>query len=185
METLKNAGRLLTAEEYAGLPYEGERSDLVRGRVVHEPMPKYAHGNVQLVVGSLLRAHIRERNLPLVCLGPIGFVVERGPDTVRGPDIAVVRRDTPLLPIEWFEGVPGLVVEIRSPTNRAGKLKQKVSEYVAAGADLVWVIEPTKRWVEVHYPDGMVRRLQDADRLDGGVLMPDLDVRVAELFADL
>jgi Uma2 family endonuclease len=178
------ADPLLTAEEYAELPDDGP-DELVRGRVVREPQPKYVHGVVQGTLIRLLAVHIEQQRLPLACVGPIGFVVERAPDTVRGPDVAVVHRETALRSPGFIEGAPALAIEIASPSNSRTRLKQKVREYMAAGAVRVWVVYPRARSVAVHRPDGSMTTCAGTDLLDCGDILPHLDIRCAQVFADL
>lgn len=86
-----NADGTVGIDEYAQLPDDGYRAELVRGSVVREPQPGYRHGNIQTRLAAILIRHIDAHGLDLSCLGPTGFVIERDPPTVRGPDLAVLR----------------------------------------------------------------------------------------------
>src|SRR5262245_27949227 len=116
MEHLPN--RPLTADEYSRLP-EGEgRDELVAGFVVSEPQPLSRHGRVQVELAARMHAHVRAHALGVV-LTESGFLLATDPDTVRGPDVAFVRRERYDSHDEangYFRGGPDLAVEILSPS---------------------------------------------------------------------
>ncbi len=72
---------------------DGSQQELVRGEIVTMPPPKGRHGlccgRVMLVVGVFVRDH----KLGTVVCNDTGFVLERDPDTVRGPDVSFWSRD--------------------------------------------------------------------------------------------
>ncbi len=171
-------------DEYARLPDDGYRAELVRGTVVREPQPGLRHGDIQARLAAVLVRWIDEHRPDLACVGPIGFVLGRHPATVRGPDLAVLAtRRFPAADHPGFvEGAPELVIEIVSPSNRAADIRERVADFLHAGARLVWVIDPGSRSATVHEPDGPTRHLTSDDHLDGRDLLPGLRVPVASLF---
>lgn len=81
----------MTAEEFAALPSPDDcREELVRGFVIREPLPGARHGAVVAQLVWLLKEHVRANALGGAVLAEAGFVVARGPDQVRGPDVAYV-----------------------------------------------------------------------------------------------
>ena len=184
MNTSPRGDLLLTADQYADLDEGDWSSELVRGRVVRAPPPAYAHGRLQAALAERLKRHLDQRAPDLVCTGPFGVITETGPDTVRGPDLAVLRRSRlgQLRGSGFLDGSPELAIEIVSPSNRAAEIQAKVAEYLAAGAELVWVVYPAKRTVVVHEPDGPPAVLRAGDDLTGGALLPELRIRLSELF---
>jgi Uma2 family endonuclease len=177
---------LLTAEEYLDLPDDGERGELVRGQVVREPPPSYGHGSVTGNVYFHLRRFVERHHAGRV-VGEAGFVVARGPDTVRGPDVSFVSaaRDAAHQGKRgFFEGAPDLAVEILSPANTWREMARKTADYFAAGAHRVWIVDPAKQTVVVHVPGRPPETLTAADRLDGGDLLPGLSLPVRRIFED-
>ena len=79
---------LLTAEEYRLLPDTGRLTELVQGKVVDMNMPAPRHGYFCSNIVGILRLHVREQGLGRVMCNASGVVTERGPDTVRGADVA-------------------------------------------------------------------------------------------------
>ncbi len=175
---------LLTAEDLYAIPDDDRRYELVDGRLVVSEPPGWWHGALAVRIAALLDRHVMEHRLGFV-VGEAGYVLRRGPDTVRGPDVSFVRADR--LPPRtrahrFYEGAPDLVVEIVSPDDRAGEVARKVAGYVAAGAAMVWVVYPELRRVVVHRADGTARMLGEDATLDGGEVVPGFAVPVAELF---
>jgi Uma2 family endonuclease len=186
MSTRVITDRLLSVDEYADLPDDDWRTELVAGRLVQEPQPSYEHGRLQVTIGGILRSHVREHAPDFVVVGTLGVITALGPDTVRGPDVAVIARAraADLHRAGFLRGAPDIAIEVISPSNRAGEIHAKVIEYLAAGARLVWVVYPETRTVAVHGASGARGLLQERDELDGGEVLPSLRVGVAELFAE-
>jgi Uma2 family endonuclease len=116
-----------------------------------------------------------------------GVITERGPDTVRGPDVAYLCRERiPPGGVRVFlEGGADIIAAIVSPDDRASQLLEKVDEYLAAGTRLVWVVDPRPRTVTAYGAGGTVRRYAEGDTLDAADVLPGFATPVAELFADL
>ena len=113
-----------------------------------------------------------------------GTITERDPDTVRGPDIAFVSRARwDAYPGKPYLGIaPELCVEILSPSNRPGEIKEKAAEYFAAGARLVWIVDPVKEHVTVYRSLADVHLLTKTEQLEGGDVLPGFQLPLAQLF---
>ncbi|MGH7477408.1 MAG: Uma2 family endonuclease [Longimicrobiales bacterium] len=179
--------RRYTIEEFEQLPEEDlHKLELVRGKLVREPRPGIPHARAQVVLGHLLESYVRPHRLGYV-LSDVGVIIEREPGTVRGPDLAFVRKDRfPYgLPERGFAGfVPDLCVEIVSPSNTRREIAEKVDEYLAGGARLVWAVDPRLRTVTEHRSGAPVRALTSADELTGHDALPGFRIRVSELFEE-
>lgn len=172
---------LLTAEQFAALP-DDPPSELVRGRLVRQAHPGYPHARLQTWLGYLLTEQIESHGWPVECGGTAGCLVEEGPDTVRGADLVVVRTARAMGRANFVAGGPELAIEILSPSNRRGNIQRKIREYLAAGSERVWVLDPKRRTVTVHRAGAPPVALKGADRLDAGTLMPDLTITVEQVF---
>lgn len=175
---------LLTAEALYCLPDDGRRYELVEGRLVSEPLPSFGHGRVAVRIASLLDAHVRANGLGAVVAGDAGFVLSRSPDTVRGPDVAFVsaERSRAADPGRAFEGAPDLAVEVVSSSNRPGEIHAKIADYLAAGGQLVWVVDPKTRTVTTYRTLLAPRRLAADDLLEGEEVLPGFRIHVSDLF---
>ena len=84
----------------------------------------------------------------------------------------------------FFETSPVLCVEVASPSNSLPSLRAKADEYLAFGTKVVWLVLPSIRAVEVVTSEG--RTLMAFDQtIPPHVALPDLELPVAELFAEL
>jgi Uma2 family endonuclease len=106
----------------------------------------------------------------------------------RRPDVAFVsfERWPEDRPIPYRKNpldiVPEVMVEVASPTDKADALFAKALEYLAAGADVSWVVLPRVRQAFVFEPGRTPRAVSEADSLDGGGKFPDLRISMARLF---
>jgi Uma2 family endonuclease len=182
----------MTAAELLGFDAPGARVELERGRLVVREPAGWRHGGIGMRLALAIGAHLeRERERagggasPGWVLGAdTGFLLSRGPDTVRAPDVAYLSRarwPAPL-PEGFGEGAPDLVVEVRSPQDRPGALVTKVGEWLDAGAELVWVVDPARGAVTVYRADGTVAVRGVADLLDGEAVLPGFTLAVGQLF---
>jgi len=109
-------------------------------------------------------------------------------DRNRRPDLAFVSAEriaqAPPQPgsDNAWDVVPELMVEVVSPHDLAEEIMERLGEYWAAGAKLVWIVYPTQRLVYVYESLRQVRILGEADELDGGIVLPSLRIPIASLF---
>lgn len=178
--------RVMTVEELEreGTP-EG-RYELLDGRLVEVIPAGGEASDVGFVIGFHLGSHVRPRRLGRLYNAEGGFVLFPGRDLVRAADVAFVRADR-LPPRPQRRGflrlAPDLVVEVVSPSDRIADVVEKAMMWLDAGVRLVWVVDPDERSVTVYGPDRVPRGLGVGDELDGGAVLPDFRVAVAELFA--
>jgi Uma2 family endonuclease len=136
---------LITAEEFGRRPDPGYPEELVRGRIVPMPPPKRRHGQVCGKIVGILSRHMDRHDLGHVLSNESGVITQRGPDTVRGPDVvfySYARLPKGPLHDEYGPEIPELVFEVRSPGDRWPKLLEKTAEYLAAGVLCVVVLDP-------------------------------------------
>jgi Uma2 family endonuclease len=182
--TARNPEALLTAEEFEKLPEpNGYRLELVQGRLVREPMPGEMHGWVTTKLAHRLHDFVERNKLGRV-LTNVGVITYRSPDNVRGPDLAFISnaRISASPGLSLMSVVPDLCVEILSPSNRAGRMQQKVLEYLATGARMVWVIDPMHRTAAVYRSRSDIRLLTQEDILEGDDVLPGFTLPLVDLF---
>ncbi len=182
------AAKLLTAEEFARLPNpsDGSKQELVRGEIVTMPPPGFLHGTVQVNVTVAVKAFVKQHKLGRVTVES-GVITERGPDSVRGPDVAfwsyqrVPKGDVPVV---YANEPADLVAEVVSPSNTKQRMTLKVREYFDSGVRLVWVVHPEERTVTVYTKPGDGTVLWEDATLTGGDVLPGFSCPVAEFFQD-
>jgi Uma2 family endonuclease len=147
------AEALLTAEDYGQLPDNGQPFELVRGRLVPCEIPCPLHGQVCSRVIRIVGNFVEVQGLGRV-IGSSGVVTERGPDTVRGADVACFsfnRVPRGPLPQGYLTVVPELIFEVRSPTDRWAQIVTKVGECLSAGVSVVCVLDERTESAHVYY----------------------------------
>ena len=77
---------------------------------------------------------------------------------------------------------PEFVIELRSPSDRLNNLREKMSEYVANGAQLGWLIDPIEKKIHVYRPGADVEILDDPEKISGGPLLSGFVIDVQALW---
>ncbi len=180
------AEKLLTFDDVALLDPDTHPGELVEGRWVPVTKNTWRHGEIVLGVGMILRAYARSHPGWSVSAGDPGTRLRRNPDTLRGPDVAIVRADR--LPTGkgaagWLDGAPDVAVEVKGDDQSASELARKALEYLAAGAKQVWVVDGAAESVMVYTPPDHVAVLAKEDALEGGEALPGFACKVGEIFA--
>jgi len=177
------SNRYLTETDLLNLDDDSCRHELVAGVIVAEPFPTPRHDRTFRRLLRLLGDFVEAHGLGEV-FGETGFVLARDPDTVRGPDLSFVSRErvSNLDDARFFSGAPDLAVEILSPSNRRGAMHAKVADYLAAGARMVWVVDPERRSITIYRTLLAPRRLESHDAIDGGDVLPGLEVPLESIF---
>ena len=172
----------MTAEELMNIDDDSHRHELIKGELLTMPLPKRPHGRVSATLTMLLLQHARSNRLGEVC-AETGYQLERDPDTVLGPDVSFVAQHRIDEAIDgYYQGPPDLVVEVRSPGDRRGKVEHKLSLWLESGAKSVWLVNPRQRTVEVISSTGERRVLYETDELVDDTV-PGFRVAVSEIFA--
>lgn len=181
---MATASPLMTAEqllhEAAGLG----RCELVRGELQMMSPAGSRHGAVSLRIATLLANHVEAQSLGQVFAAETGFLLARDPDTVRAPDVAFVGRDRLAggLPAGYFPGPPDLVVEVLSPDDRPAAVVSKTADWLAAGAGLVWNVDPAARVLVAHAADGTVVRFLPPAAVSAGDVVPGFELPLDRVF---
>jgi Uma2 family endonuclease len=166
------------------MPDDGYRYELVRGELVRTMPTGFEHLQVTGLLITFVNNFVLANDLGVVG-GEGGFVLERGPDTVRAPDVVFVRAER--VPRgeaarHFVERAPDLAIEVRSPSESLRDLREKADEYLATGSRLVWIFDPLSRQVFVKTPDGLERVVTGDGVLDGGDVLPGFTLALSEIF---
>jgi Uma2 family endonuclease len=183
------ATRPMTADEFYDFVHRPENRDrafeLQRGEIVEMSLPGKLHGFVCANVVAILVLFARQRKKGYVCSNDTGVVVERAPDTVRGPDVMFYEdaKNYEELEKKFGKTPPLLAVEVLSPNDRIGKVNRRIKEQLDFGTGLVWVVDPESRNVTVYRPGKGYSVLEESEEITGEDVLPDFRCRVAEFFA--
>jgi Uma2 family endonuclease len=176
---------LMTAEDLLQLRDDEHRYDLIRGELMRMSPANARHGEIAAAFVGELRSYVKANRLGRTYSSETGFILARNPDIVLAPDAAFVRSNR-LPPLEqrsrFLELAPDLVVEVASPSDRWTEINDKVMEYLRHGVALVWIADPRLQQVTVYTSDRGPRVVTIEDQLDGGSVLPEFRMAVAEIF---
>jgi Uma2 family endonuclease len=176
---------LVTAEQLFQMPDDGKRRELIRGRLIEMSPVGGQHGYVVSNVDFLIKQYVRQQRLGVVLVGDPGVVLERAPDTVRAPDLAYyshARWTQVADPTRYLEVCPELVVEVVSPSDRPGEVREKVQAWRTFGVALIWVVDPQRLTVAAHQADGSVVVIGQDGEVDGATVLPGFRAPVRAFF---
>jgi Uma2 family endonuclease len=179
----------MTAEEFyewANRPEnQGTLYELVQGEPVAMPTPSELHGVVCFLIAHLLGKYIFQRGKGYICTNDTGLLVERDPDTLRGPDIMLFDelRRLEELSRQFAVAIPRLVVEVLSPSDRLGRVNRRINQYLKRGVPLVWLVDPEVRNITIYRPGKDLYTVEETEDLTGDEILPDFRCRAAEFFA--
>jgi Uma2 family endonuclease len=103
----------------------------------------------------------------------------------RRPDVTFVWRDRlpdRKIPVGDLTIVPDLMVEVLSPGNTAYEVDDKLTEYLAVGLPLVWIVNPALRTLRTYRNDGTTAVFKSADTLSAEPRLPGFALRLADIF---
>ncbi|MFN0102971.1 MAG: Uma2 family endonuclease [Bryobacteraceae bacterium] len=121
-------------------------------------------------IGAQLRVWAKSDGRGLAADSSAGFVLPNG--ARRSPDASWTLKSR----IEHMDAAqrekfwhlcPDFVIELKSPSDRPRKIHKKMTEYLANGAQLGWLIDPETRTVSVYRGEGEVETLTGVTSIAG------------------
>lgn len=164
--------------------HEKRLCELVDGTLVEKPVG-YWEGAIAARIIVLLAAFVDPRDLGMISGADSTLRMKSG--RIRLPDVSFVakarlpqtREPIPIL-------APDLAIEVLSESNTAAEMRQKLAEYFQSGTRLAWLVDPETRSVAVYTsPEEPVSTVPETGTLDGGTVLPGLQIRVADLFLNV
>jgi len=175
-----------TADQLLQLPSGmGQRFELVAGELRVMSPAGWRHGSVTSNLHGKLAMFIEQHDLGMLFGAETGFRLERDPDTVRAPDISFIGKQN--LPAEmpneaYWPGAPDLAVEVLSPSDRSGEVDDKITAWLTAGAQAVWIVDPKLQTVTIHEIGKKAQIRSAGEILQGDPVVPGFACPVDELF---
>lgn len=173
-----------TYSEYARLPDDGNRYEVIDGEVLVTPAPTPHHQKVILRLAVMLLDHVEGRGLGWV-FQDVDLLFVTG--QFLRPDIVVV-------PASGRSGVtdrgvevaPALVVEVLSPSSHTIDRVKKPRRYLDFGVPTYWVVDPVEGaiwiWDSVSGPEAP-RRVTGVATCSVSAEVSPFEVDVAQLIA--
>lgn len=173
-----------TYDDYAALPDDGQRYEIVNGVLLITPAPNPDHQSIAARLTYYLFMHVELAGRGRVFPTPID--VELEPKNVFQPDVVVLlNAHLDRVAAKKIIGAPDLVIEIASPGTATYDRVSKYDVYARAGIPEYWIVKPTNRTIEVlilengeYYSSGIFRGEQPLSSR----IVPELPVRVEQFF---
>lgn len=170
-------------EAFISLPENSERTfEFISGEIVEVPSNPFTSAVAAQII-ILIGMYLLQNKIGHLTGEAGGYVVngER-----YAPDVAFISyaRQPELARSGYNPNPPELAVEVISdPTSveEQSALRRKLANYLAAGT-LVWIVDPSKRIVEVYSPGQPVQTITESGTLSGGDVLPGLSVSVKDIF---
>jgi Uma2 family endonuclease len=175
-----------TYEEYAALPEDGKRYQVVDGVLYRIPTPTTMH---QLVLGEFLYALgtvVEENDLGRIWPGPLDMLL--GPRDVVQPEIVVIlKAHQDRIAEHAILAAPDLIVEIIEPNTDDYDLNTKLPVYERSGVAEVWLVHREAMLVELLVnEDGKFRSVgvYGGSEVIPSRVIPPFDLTQREFFQD-
>src|SRR6185312_7728698 len=173
-----------TYDDYAALPDDGKRYEIVNGVLLITPAPTPNHQSISVRLSHYLFVHVELAGRGRVFAGPID--VELGPRNVFQPDVVVLlNAHLNKVAAKKIVGAPDLVVEIASPSTAVVDRVTKYEIYARAGIPEYWIVKPNNRTIEVlilengeYYSSGIFQ----GEQLLPSRIVPELPVHAEQFF---
>ena len=181
------ASTLLRAEEFARVAGVLGPCELVKGEIVRMTPAGVRHSKVTLRASFILETHNRAHRLGHVLSGEAGLILHRGPDTVRGADVAFIsyqRLPKDAATSGFLQQAPELIIEVLGEDKSWSEMEKKIAEYHAAGVDLVWALDYRTLTLRAYTRGAAPVLLHEQDIASADPHVPAFSCRVADFFAD-
>ena len=138
----------VTYADYAAMPDDGHRYQVIYGELVMTPAPNEPHQRSLLNLASLIRDHVRTAALGKVYIAPFDVVLSD--DNVVQPDLLFISKERlNIITDANVQGAPDLVVEFLSPGTAYLDRTQKRDLYARFAVREYWLVSPEAGTIEV------------------------------------
>ena len=173
---------LLSIDEFEKLPVpeQGGGYELDEGEPVYVSPNSLEQGEIIHRIYALLKEWAKSNDWGLIA--PDSWI-ELAPGVVRAPDVAYIPRDriVNLDPKHTLKAIPALAVEVLSAYNTAREMSRKIQQYRDAGVELIWIVDPDKREVDI-YSALPLKTLRLGDTLTDDKILPGFLLPLTSVF---
>ncbi len=145
----KPAPKRWTYAEYASLPDDGKRYEVIAGELFVSSSPRPQHQRASMRLSHALEGFTQQHGLGDMYAAPTDVLLSD--DDYLVPDLVFVRAERrDLVSNRALEGAPDLVIELISPSSALRDRGLKRERYARFGVPLYWVVDLEHHWVEVY-----------------------------------
>jgi Uma2 family endonuclease len=139
-----------TYEDYARLPDDGWRYEVIKGVLHMTPAPRTKHQDAVRDIGFAMMQFLRQRPLGKIYHAPVDVILPHRLATPVQPDLVFITKERlDIIKEKFIEGAPDLIVEVLSPSNWLDDRRTKYEVYAEAGVREYWIVDPDLRTIEV------------------------------------
>lgn len=164
----------MDVREYLSGPEGMRRRELVWGVVREPPSPVFNHQAIITQMTHLLKQHVDEHGLGVICVSPMDVVLDEQKALIVQPDILFISNDRRAIIRDQIWGAPDLVVEVASAGTTRYDRTSKVEWYRTYGVRECWLVDPKSRAVTIvgfqAVRDDARRRFAGEERVQSAVL---------------
>ncbi|MFM8741021.1 MAG: Uma2 family endonuclease [Cytophagales bacterium] len=129
-------------EVYEMLP-GGTLAELIESQIYMSPAPSFYHRDIVFEISTQIRKYLKDNKLGKLVIAPFDVKLDEMQNTVQ-PDIVVILKTNPSqIDREGrYQGIPDLLIEVLSPSNREYDLIKKKDLYQKFGVQEYWIVDP-------------------------------------------
>jgi Uma2 family endonuclease len=187
--TIATQNKWITTEQLMAMPEDGMDRWLIEGELREAEMTKRRrdHSRVEVRIARFLDVWNDTQPQPRgeVLCGEAGIRIRSNPDTTVGVDVAYICAEVAAASpadFPYIDGVPVLMVEVLSPSDKKEDINDKIQAYLNAGVKLVWIVDPPFKTITVYRPDREPELFNVTHSIEAGPEMPGLRIALHDIF---
>jgi len=178
--------RKLTYDDYARIPDDGQRHEIIDGEHYAMPAPSRRHQRLSLELGSRLHLFVKDRRLGEVYDAPFDVLLSR--HNIVQPDLMFISSERiGIVTDDNVQGAPDLIIEILSASTRRLDETVKLGLYDRYSVPEYWTFDTDRKTSRVYRRTLQGLRLMAELSAEAGdvlttPLLPGIEIPLAEIF---
>lgn len=183
MPALVQQHRRMTAEDVLDPSVPEKFVELIEGELIERTPAGWRHSDVAYNIANLFDRFCRDHRELKCCTDNNGFLIQRNPDSILSPDVALFRRRQEGT-ATWYEFAPEVVVEVLSPSNSVMSMTFKRHRYFQAGSEQFWMVDVDERELSIYFLDGRILTATGDEAIPGEGIATGMSIDLMEVFRE-